>query len=43
MEESGAAVDLAGALVNFFKQVGGITISREERLPIIMRILMKMS
>ena len=32
MEESGATVDLAGALVNFFKQVGGITISREEAL-----------
>ena len=30
VEESGATVDLAGALVNFFKQVGGIT--REEAL-----------
>ena len=32
VQESGATVDLAGALVNFFKQVGGLTISREEAL-----------
>ena len=31
VEESGATVDLAGALVNFFK-LGGITISRQEAL-----------
>lgn len=32
VQESGATVDLAGALVNFFRQVGGLTISREEAL-----------
>ena len=32
VEESGATVDLAGSLVYFFREFGGVTISREEAL-----------
>lgn len=44
VEESGATVDLAGALVNFsLNKLVELQFLVRRRLPIIMRILMKMS